>query len=202
MGVTDLLVTGDETILRGLVGREIFRQGREIVDAGRVTGARWHAEGSRAFGQVNTSKGARTAMVMAHLDGDGTVLALKSHCTCAARSAVCPRRRGPACLAGAGNGTAPACAVDPSRSDTRLDRPRHRPRSRPGSTRLACSYRRNPSRAPHRRPASGLQFELTTQDRLVSGHQQIRHAHPLSTPPRTLLEPTDSCRPIEPTAVG
>jgi len=84
MGVTDLLVTGDEAILRSLVGWEIFRQGREMVDAGRVTGARWHTEGSRAFGQVNTSKGARTAMVMADLDGDGKVLALKSHCTCAA----------------------------------------------------------------------------------------------------------------------
>ena len=79
-----LIPTADSDSVRDLVGWEIFHQGRAAVDAGRVTGARWHVAGNRAFGQVNTSKGARTAMVMADVDGQGAIRTLKSHCTCAA----------------------------------------------------------------------------------------------------------------------
>ncbi len=82
--MADVVVSYGEALVRRLVGWEIFRQGRELVDAGRVTGARWHAASGRAFGQVNASNGPQTAMVTTELDSDGAVKALRSHCTCPA----------------------------------------------------------------------------------------------------------------------
>jgi superfamily II DNA or RNA helicase len=80
--VADVVVSYGEALVRRLVGTEIFRQGRELVDAGRVTGARWHAASGRAFGQVNDSRGPQTAMVMTDPDSTGAVQSLRSHCTC------------------------------------------------------------------------------------------------------------------------
>jgi len=82
--VADVVVSYGEALVRRLVGPEIFRQGRDLVEAGRVTGARWHAASGRAFGQVNASLGPHTAMVMTERGSDGAVIALSSHCTCPA----------------------------------------------------------------------------------------------------------------------
>jgi superfamily II DNA or RNA helicase len=80
--VADVVVTYGEALVHRLVGTEIFRQGRALVIDGRVTGARWHADSGRAFGQVNASRGPHTAMVMTDRDSNGTVQSLRSHCTC------------------------------------------------------------------------------------------------------------------------
>jgi superfamily II DNA or RNA helicase len=80
--VAGLASTADSTRVRMLVGTEIFHLARELVDAGRVTAARWHEGTRRAFGEVRGEPEPRTAMVMADVDADGSIMGLRSHCTC------------------------------------------------------------------------------------------------------------------------
>jgi superfamily II DNA or RNA helicase len=83
--VAGLASTSESARLRLLVGAEIFQQAREIIDAGQIAEARWHAGTHRAFGQVNSRRGPTTAMVMADVDDDGSIMTLHSHCTCPAK---------------------------------------------------------------------------------------------------------------------
>jgi superfamily II DNA or RNA helicase len=157
--VTDLELPADEDALRALTGFDVFSQGLQAIDAGKVIEARWHAEGNRAFGEVKSLKMNRTAMVLVGVDNQGTVRNLKSHCTCAAaqqclhavailvaalRAAAAPTPVSPPAIRTGGGGQLPAVA-DWERS-------------------LAALLPGNDNRGPSSRPAGGiaLQFDLTT----------------------------------------
>ena len=167
--MADVVVSYGEALVRRLVGPEIFRHGRELVDAGRVTGARWHAPSGRAFGQVNDSLGPHTAMVMTERDGDGAVIALTSHCTCPAEQ-QCVHATAILLAALTRAEDSRTELVKPGRAGRakRKALPVARPKP-PPSTHASWEHSLGALLPPARRsadvkpPAVALQFELTTQ---------------------------------------